>query len=161
MAIACLLIAALPREQCLRDVVDVIEVNHVVDGNSDLVFDQWIAWRWVVRESHFRVVAWRILKDVRESPKQLRRAPDGWQPRPKWVGGHASPLKRHDRGGWWFSQWYDEKDKCWREVAAPMYRETTTLYDPEVEDRSFLPMDRRMGLRSPHRRSPPVKEDFP
>jgi len=29
-----LLFTAIPRQQCVRDVVDVIEVNHVVDGNS-------------------------------------------------------------------------------------------------------------------------------
>jgi len=152
---AALLLVALsftPKETVLRDVVSVIEVNHMCEKNGSLVFDQIIFWRWVPSESAYRVAGWRILKSVREeAPKQVCREPDGWQPRPKWKGGHAAPLKRHDRGGWWISQWKDERDRVWREVAAPMYRETWTHYDPEVRDRQYIPSNQRMGLRQPKR----------
>jgi len=154
MEILCLaVLSAIPREQCCRDVVDVIEVNHVLDGNGSLVFDQVIFWRWRPLESHYRVVGWRMLRNVREEPpiKQMRAEPKCWKP-PKWKGGHATPIRRHDRGGWWLSQWRDEKDRVFREVAAPMYRETWTLHDPEVDDRKWLPDNRREGLAKPKRR---------
>ncbi len=143
---------AIPRIHNIRDIVDVIEVNHVVGPRGALVLDQVIFWRWVSRESHYRVVAWRHLRGVREyAPKQVEVPPDGWKPLPQWNGGHATPIRRRDRGGWWVSQWKDEKDRCWREVAAPMFRETWTLHDPEIDDREFLPKDQRKGLRSPKR----------
>ena len=43
----------------------------------------------------------------------------------------------------------DEKDRVYRQVAAPMFRETTTQYDPELLDRKWLPQDKRTGLRKP------------
>ena len=58
------------------------------EKDGSLVFDQIIFWRWV--PSEFRVVAWRILKNVRELPRQLRRQPEGFAWRPKWKGGHTT-----------------------------------------------------------------------
>lgn len=146
-----LLFTAIPRQQCVRDTVDVIEVNHVVDGNCTPVFSQVIFWRWNYWDSRYEVVAWRILKGVREQPKQLKPEPECWKG-PAWIGGHATPLRRYDRGGWWLSQWKDERDRCWREVAAPMHRETWTLRDPEVDNREWLPRDQRRGLSRPRKR---------
>jgi len=137
-----LLLIAL-QSRLLTDQVDVIEVNHFCDAEAKLVFDQVIFWRWNPWESHYRVVAFRILKDVRGKSDK----PDDDSRLPPWIGGHASPDKRWDRGGQWVSHWWDELDKVYRMVTAPSFRETWTQYDPEVEDRQWLAMGNRAGLR--------------
>jgi len=113
----------LPRGGCLVDEVDVIEVNHVFDGEGTETFVQAIFWRWRGFEGHYRVVDWRTVRD-----------------------GNVYPVRRWDRGGVWVSRWRDDRDRCWREVRAPLFRETWTVYDVEVADREFLPERYREGL---------------
>jgi len=109
-------------ESAVRDQVDVIELNHVVDGECKPVFTQTIFWKWYFIEGHYRVVDWRM------SDQGVR------------------PIRRRDQGDIWVCRWIDKKTNCWREVRAPHYRETTTQHDPEVDDRQFLPANRRIGL---------------
>jgi len=123
-------VAFVPREAIVQQVVDVIEVNHFHDEQARPVFTQMIFWNWVSWQGEYRVVDWRMLKKERASMLSHR-----W-----------------DRSGWWYLKWRDWKDHCWREVRAPMFRETWTQYDPEVHDRTWLEQSRRAGLLLPRGR---------
>ena len=118
-----LLLSVLPRGEPLRDRVDLVEVNHFFDEHGKRVFDQIIFFDWQPRECEHRVRAWRLLK----TESQL-------------------PVRDWDRGDWRML-WTDGE---WlREVRAATYRETFTQYDPEVEDRDYLPKEQRKELAKP------------
>ena len=120
---ALLAIAALglvPHELILLDTADVIELNHFYDPEGRKVFVQVIFWEWRGEEEAFRVVAWRLWKSPAQTPER------DWQ-----------------RGGY-RTLWLDVDHP--RLIRAPSLRETWTQYDPELEDRQFLPPDRRRGL---------------
>ena len=68
------------KELVLRDQVDVIELNHKVNGLAEVEFDQVIFWKWYSVDCRYHVVTWKM-------------------------GLEARPFRRYDRGGWWFSSW--------------------------------------------------------
>ena len=57
-----------PLTPTVSDTVDVIELNHVYDGEGHLVFSQLIFWDWEVPASRQHVVAWRVWKPGRPTP---------------------------------------------------------------------------------------------
>ena len=59
---------------------------------------------------------------------------------PRWKGGHATPEPRR---GKFVSQWFDEKDRCYRRIEASMMRWTRTSYDIELHERESLPCEER------------------
>lgn len=129
----------------IHDHADLVEINHFYNAENEnrLVFDQ-IIW-WDLIDGEYRVVAWRILKNVREN-----RVPPARPIGPaRFVGGHATP--QYDRSlGMWVSTWFDEKQNdLFRRVTALTYRETWTPYDPELVDREFLECSKRRGLSRP------------
>ena len=113
-------LALVPHELILLDTADVIELNHFYDPEGRKVFDQVIFWEWHAEEAVFRVVAWRLWKSPAQTPQR------DWQ-----------------RGGY-RTLWLDVDQP--RLVRATSFHETWTQFDPELEDRQFLPPDRRRGL---------------
>ena len=150
-----ILCSATERPGPLVDRVDVVEVNHFYDGSTGkLTFDQIIWYDWNPYESRYDVVDWRLLKGVRgeivdqEALKKHRAWPDKFPPPdPEWLGGHATPLPDY-RLKIHVSLWHDEKCRgVLRRVEAKMYRETWTVYDPELTERENLPQEKRRELR--------------
>ncbi len=118
-----LLLAYMPhRETVLRDHTTVCEVNRFYrpcEDGDELVFEQLIWWDWVRGPVwDYRVVAWKIQAGLRP---------------------------RYDYGRkLWVTRWRDGERL--REVTADHFRETHTLYDPEVADRANLPAEHRRQL---------------
>lgn len=126
-----------------RDSVDLVEVNHFYDEQARLVFDQlvWYVWREDIhlpergeslfgvparaefRGSRYQVVDWRLIK----TPECL-------------------PVRDWRTGGY-VSFWLD--GEVLRQVRAKDFRETWLQYDPELEERAWLPKDGRPGLSRP------------
>lgn len=156
-AAALLALGLLPRDAPVEDAVDRIEVNHVYDGNGNLVIDQIIFWEWNARHSRFDVVDWRLLKGVRnEITDEQRRA---WRcagadrappPVGKWRGGHAYPKLNHEQGVY-ISEWFDERADQRRRVTAPIFLETWTTGDRELAERRVVPQCERRKLRASNR----------
>lgn len=105
------------------DNVDVIEINHCYNEDGEKRFTQTIFWEWKAwfPGGEYVVVDYRIVKD---------------QPQPQ-------PRKDYSRGGYDLI-WRD--GKTWRRVHSISTVETWTRYDPEVQNRSIIPMNRRRGL---------------
>lgn len=144
-----LLLVALP-DRYLVDTCDRIEVNHVYDGDGNLVFDQVIFWDWNQVECRWDVVDWRLLKDVRASVTDEQRFEwrrlGGPPPVGEWLGGHAFPKCRGDG---YESEWFDGRDGVWRRIRAPIFLRTWTGYDREILERHRLPQGKRRRLYSP------------
>jgi len=104
-----------------RDVVDVIEVNHVYDDDGRPVFTQQIFWVWSERESRYHVRAWRMVKEAAQLPR-----------------------RDHVHGGY-VAQWLD--GQTLRAVHALSIRETWTQYDVEMLERETLPVEQRTPLK--------------
>jgi hypothetical protein len=111
-----------PPAASITDSVEIIELNHYFDADGRLIFDQIIFWEWFDGAGELHVVAWRLCK----SPAQI-------------------PLRDWSRGGY-AATWLD--GERFRQVRALSFRETWTQFDPEVEDRQFIPPDHRRGLAS-------------
>jgi hypothetical protein len=146
---------AMPEKHgAVKDEVLLVEVNHFYnDQDGKLVFDQVIWYDWNSKESRYDVVDWRLLKNVRgeidkdEAHKHWLDPKNVPPPDPKWLGGHATPIKNW---GKWVSTWHDEKCRgVLREVTAAIRCETWTMYDPELVAREDLPQERRRKLRKP------------
>jgi hypothetical protein len=143
------------------DRVTLVEVNHHYNGeDGKLVFDQVIWYDWNARESRYDVVDWRLLKGVRGEIREADRLAHWKDPKnvpppdPVWLGGHAAPFpdsRLH------VSLWHDEKSRgVLRKVIARLYRETWTIYDPELIEREILPQESRRKLSEVHKRTQPV-----
>ena len=117
MELALLVIGTLPWP-LEPEVVDFVEINHVCDENAREIFCQAIYWEFDARSSSFRVRAWRLCKG-----SQIPR---------------GAPLR---------AVWHDEKTKRLRVSQTRSTRQTWTQHDPEVEDRSVWPQEKRRGLR--------------
>jgi hypothetical protein len=104
----------------VKDVVDLVEVNHYHDARGEHVFDQLIFYDWSNQTRRFQVRAWRLIK----SDSQLPR--------------------RDHRQNHWLVRWHD--DGVLREVTATSRRETWTQHDPELVERENLPQDQRLDL---------------
>lgn len=116
-----MLVCHIDHSTILTDHVAIIEVNHFYDGKGKHVFDQVIFWDW--GGSRFEVMDWRKFKTDLQFPRK------------NWRTGHYETI------------WHD--DNILRRVTSDSFRETWTQYDPEVEDRKYLPKELRRGLRRP------------
>jgi hypothetical protein len=125
--LALLTAAATPPEATPRDHVDLIEINHFLDEQGKLVFDQLIFYDWCELRGRFQVRAWRLMKSDAQRPRYDFQTRD------------------------YVASWYDGD---WlREVRAPSVTETWTHHDPEVVERQFLPKEKRMELSQPRQRT--------
>jgi hypothetical protein len=115
-----LLIAILPTEHAVRDRVDVMEVNHCFNDAGVHQYDQVIFWDWSSEHSRYQVRAWRLVKQ-----------------------SDSLPYRSAERDEF-VCMWRDRD--LFREVRAPLMRETWTCYDPEAIDRETLPETKRLGL---------------
>lgn len=100
------------------DTVDAIEINHFYCGEGNLVFTQAIFWEFSDSEPRLRVVAWRLWKDPSKTPTR--------------------------RGKEWELVWAD--GETLRRVEARLFRESWTMHDPEMSNRSEWPTHKRRGL---------------
>jgi len=116
------------------DRCDLVEVNHVYDGQAKLIFEQVIWYDWVLHhdfgkkaEYRYQVMDWRILRSESQYP----------------VKNYGTGL--------YVAEWHDAANRhVLRRVTATLFRETWTCYDPEVLERSkLLPENRRQLSRVP------------
>ena len=149
-----LIAASMPITEQLSESVDRIEVNHVFDGDGRLVIDQVIFWRWNWLAGDFEVIDWRLLRCCRcpvtdEQHLRWRKTP-GSTPPPigKFVPVHAYPQYDY-RTRMHVSHWRDERTDSWRMISAPIFIETWTNHDREIQQRSILPQAKRRFLRRP------------
>jgi hypothetical protein len=142
--LALALLSILPRESVVRERCDLVEINHFYDEHARLVFDQIIFMDWqdgdrtltgltsgqehsslLVKGDRYQVRAWRLIK----SPNQL-------------------PLRDWEHGGY-VTLWQD--GEVLRQVRTPHVRESWTqagaVGDPELNEREYLPKERRRELR--------------
>ena len=113
------LIAMPPLDGAVEDRVDVLEVNHVYDENANLVLSQLIGWDWSERDAAFRVRFWRLYR------QQM-------QPQRQWHSGE------------WMSV-FNDGDSL-RRIRAQTLWTRWLQYDIELQDRHYLPQDRRRPL---------------
>jgi hypothetical protein len=113
-------IVSSPDSSIIKDMVDLVEVNHYHDARGEHVFDQLIFYDWSNQQRRFQVRAWRLIKTESQLPR------------------------RDYRQGNWLVRWHD--DGVLREVTAASRRETWTQYDPELIERENLPQDQRLDL---------------
>lgn len=104
--------------------VDLIELNHKHDRTGKHTFSQVIFWERHPGNGKYRVRDW-FLVDDRES-----------------LSGY--PVKRNDR----WESWFVKEGKTHR-ITSPIFKESWTMYDPEVEDKRKWPGDARKKLRNP------------
>lgn len=123
LALAASLLGRVGPEDILDDRVDLIEVNHCYDEQGRLVFDQVIFYDFCPLAERFQVRAWRLIKDKRPA---LER---DWE-----------------RGG--FTMLWEDNGQP-RMVRSFMKRETWSQHDPEMEERLYVPPERRHQLRAP------------
>jgi hypothetical protein len=112
--------------------VDLIELNHYIDGEGREVFRQVIFYDWSKTHRRFHVRAWRLVKKESQIPQRL------WNP------------NRYQ------CTWHD--DGLLRQVWAPKLKETWTQKDPERVNRQFLPEDQRIPLFGPEIAEQPVTD---
>jgi hypothetical protein len=110
------------RDDVARESVDLIELNHFYDEHGRLVFDQVIFYDWSAADARYNVRAWRLVKN----PAQL--------PERDWATGRYRAI-------------WQEGEQL-RDILAPSFRETWTQHDPEVDEREYLPKERRKELRT-------------
>ena len=103
-----------------RAKVDLIELNHFLDGEGREVFQQVIFYDWCKPKRQFHVRAWRLVK--KESQLPIRQ----WEPRSYQCTWHDGPMLR--------------------QVRSSKMRETWSQQDPERKNRTLLPEDQRIPL---------------
>ena len=113
-------VSLVPWTPTLRDEVDVIELNHVFDGEGQHVLSQFIFWEFETHSAAEHVVAWRL-----------------WKP------GSSLPLRDVRQGG---CVLLFRDGESLRLVRGKQYRETWTQYDPEIDNRRQLPQHLRREL---------------
>lgn len=132
MKLILLIIAAiLPSSDVLRERCDLIEVNHFYDSDARLVFDQLLFFDWSDADGRFQLRAWRLIKQPVASKTSV--------PQPEMM-----PRFDHATGAW-RCNWID--GELHREVSAPVLRESTTDYGPELTEREWLAKEQRQELR--------------
>lgn len=108
----------------LRDTVDRIEINHVLNPSGEEILAQVIYWDFCPYQSRYVVRAWR----------QLR----------------SPALIPYRQGNLYRACWRDARDSdALRVVTAREVIETYTDYDPETADQSLLERANRRELRAP------------
>jgi hypothetical protein len=118
--LAMLLLSIVPRDDTVRESVDLIELNHTFNENGDPNLCQLIYYHW--HRDRYEVIAWRMLK----SPLMV-------------------PYRDHTHGGY-TAVWVDDRDTL-RVVRSKDFRESWTQYDVELWERNQLPANERRELR--------------
>jgi hypothetical protein len=121
---ACLCVGPEPLVVC--DTVDVIELNHLYDGEGREILHQWVFWEWDKHSADYRVVDWRLVKNEREGP---RFAPG--------------------RARWVWLVCLDGQPSALRRIEARAFSESWTQVDVELRDREVWPTERRRLLLPP------------
>jgi len=107
-------------DDIVRQVVDLVEVNHFYNEEARLLFDQNLFYVWNELEARYDVLAWRLIKNPSAIPYR------DWQ-----NGGYSC-------------FWQD--GELIRHIYAKAFKETWTQYDPELTEREILPKERRKEL---------------
>ncbi len=108
------------------DVVDRIEINHVMDHNGAVALDQVIYWDYSPGLAAFVVIDWRTLKNFSQVP--------------------------YRRGLLYVSEFHDTRDSCRRKIVAGEVIETWTTYDAENANQEICDRNERRGLTRPEKR---------
>lgn len=98
---------------CLR--VGMLELNHYRTCQTDDYRDQVILWRWCGQYRRHNAIAWMFVNDHRCSIVQLRN------------------------GDYELTHGFDVRYK----VRSRIFRETTTEFDPEMDNRKLFPVECR------------------
>lgn len=112
-----LLLAIVPFDPVIRERASRLETNSLYDDNGSIVFTQIIAWSEYPDGEH--VFMWVMMKE------------------------QVQPVQRV-RGGYFFS--FDDGRNL-REIWSLSHSETWEQFDPELADRSQLPVEKRRQLR--------------
>jgi len=150
--VAVLLLAAQPRESAILDRVHRIELNHMFSPDTGkYLFTQYIFWNFNESESRWDVVDWRMCRGCRLLTDEERIDWNRHHPRgpPKTLecGTYIPRRVWHREAVSYAVEWRDEKTGAnWRRVEAPIWLQSWTVFDPEVEARSVLPPDKRRRL---------------
>lgn len=133
------------------DMCDRIELNHFYEEDGSHVFDQFVFWDWNYDESRWEVVDWRLIEGCRvlEDGELLdwqRTHPRGPPYVPRLRGDVLPRRIRHRRGSIYAVEWWDKKDRRFRQVQAKLFNQTWTAYDPELANREALPQEKRRRL---------------
>ncbi len=121
---ACLCVGPEPLVVC--DTVDVIELNHLYDGEGREILHQWVFWEWDKHSADYRVVDWRLVKNEREGPK--------------FAPGRAQVVLNLSDVA---------QGSALRRIEARAFSETWTQTDPERDNQRIWPTDRRRLLLPP------------
>lgn len=160
-------IAAIPRGETLDESCDLMELNHFYDDNEKLVFTQLIFRDWHPTLNRYVIRAWRMSKDGgprRLNEKELKNFLEFSFDKYKLKDDVITKLKNDLALNSFINQpikktrpIYSESCKKFyviledgdnlRKISAPVFRETWTQYDPELEDREYLPKEQRTELR--------------
>ena len=114
------------------DVVDRIEINHVVDHNGAVTLDQVIYWDYSTSLSTYVVRDWRSIKSFSQIP--------------------------YKSGLFYVSSFYDGRDSCRRRVITCEVVETFTCYDPESANQEVVDRNERVPLTRPEKVKARVKK---
>lgn len=111
-----------PFSQPVCEFVDLIELNHKYDPKGRHTFSQVIFYERLRQNGHYRVRDW-VLVDDRESLC-------------------AVPVNRN-------SLYHSDftKEDVYYQIRSPLFRESWTHYDPEIEDGRIYPKHTRRLLR--------------
>ena len=118
-----LLVGGVEQDFCVKDRVDLVEINHLYDLNGRLVINQLIFYEWDSASQRFQIRAWRLLKTNSQLPRRC------WEK------------------DCYVCHWRDMN--VMRKVYADNVRETWTTYDPEVLERNMFPIEQRTELSQP------------
>ena len=114
------------RQSEIREVVDLIELNHHYDDLGRHSYDQVIFYEWCAEYKRFHLIAWCLIeKDDHRLPQQLPGCKDH------------------------IVRWKDRDCRVTREVRAPLFRETWSKVDPERANKRLLEEKHRLSLAQP------------
>lgn len=118
--------------------VEVIELNHLYDGDCRHYIDQYIFWDWVPGHDELRVIDyWLVRGNV--AGKQLGEFPGPY------------PRRGRDEVVLIFQRREGRRRVAWK-VRATVFHRSWTQFDPEIFDGQFLSRLKRPGLGGDHGR---------
>ena len=136
--------------------MDVVEYNILFTDKAEFVFDQWIFYRlgWNTKTKTYRydVYDWRLAKLITLPPdwelqqKEFRKKFHEEFPKSK-VPSLIPPMTNwpvyytNDR---YHIIFYDLKSLKTRHIITRVLNVTYTMYDPELIERDFLPLNKRI-----------------
>lgn len=124
LPVEALILLVLPWAPVIEDRVDICELNRVVcERTNEPRLVQYIWWDFYCYDGHasYWVRDWRLCSDVDAKP---RKTPDGWR-----------------------LEWYDPRTKKRRAVVARVFVEKYSDTDRELENRAFVPCEKRRTLK--------------